>query len=286
MSVYHQPPVGFVSHVTLHVMNLEKSVDFYKNVLRMRVIQQDTFSAHLSANGKDALVSLIRLEHGIKKQPKTTGLYHLALLLPNRKELGKVLQHFIDQKVPLHGASDHGISEAIYLSDPEGNGIEIAADTDPSTWKWKNGQLDVFSDNGPMNVRAVLNHANHEPFLNLHEDTILGHIHLHGSELKDIRKFYEDGLQMDVVIDLPRQALFFSYGNYHHHLAVNVWNGIGAPQPASNSVGLSHFDIILPIHLSIDQIKQNLSRLNFDFEESDHSIITKDPSGNSVIIKK
>lgn len=286
MSIYHQPPIGFVSQVTLQVIDLEKSVYFYKNVLRMKVDQYDANAAHLSANGRDTLISLIKLENGVKKQSGRTGLYHFALLLPNRKELGKILQHFIDQKVPLQGASDHGISEAVYLTDPEGNGIEIAADTDPSTWKWVNGQLDVFSDNGPMDVRDVLNHADKEPYLNLHEDTIVGHIHLHGSELKNTRRFYEEGLNMDVVIDLPRQALFFSYGNYHHHLAVNVWNGIGAPKPASNSVGLGHYEIVLPIHVSMDQIKKNLTRLNFDFKDTDHKIFTQDPSGNSIIIKK
>ncbi len=286
MSIYHQPPIGFVSQVTLQVSDLEKSANFYTDILKMNAHRADSSTVLLSANGKDTLLTLVRLDQGIKKQPRTTGLYHFALLVPNRKELGKILKHFIDQKVPLQGASDHGISEAIYLSDPEGNGIEIAADTDPSTWKWINGQLDVFSNNGPMNVKEVYQISNNEPFRQLHQDTILGHIHLHGSELKNTRKFYEEGLGMDVVIDLPRQALFFSYGSYHHHLAVNVWNGVGAPRPASNSVGLKHFTIYLPNHLTHEMIIENLQRLNVSFEKNEDHLLTHDPSGNTIIIKK
>lgn len=286
MSIYHQPPIGFVSQVTLQVSDLEKSANFYTDILKMNAHRADSSTVLLSANGKDTLLTLVRLDQGIKKQPRTTGLYHFALLVPNRKELGKILKHFIDQKVPLQGASDHGISEAIYLSDPEGNGIEIAADTDPSTWKWINGQLDVFSNNGPMNVKEVYQISNNEPFRQLHQDTILGHIHLHGSELKNTRKFYEEGLGMDVVIDLPRQALFFSYGSYHHHLAVNVWHGVGAPRPASNSVGLKHFTIYLPNQLTHEMIIENLQRLNVSFEKNEDHLLTHDPSGNTIIIKK
>jgi catechol 2,3-dioxygenase len=286
MSIYHQPPIGFVSKVSLKVLDLKKSVTFYTDTLGMTAVSQDEKSATLSANGKDTLLTLHQLENGVKKQQLATGLYHFALLLPNRKELGKMLKHFIQNHVPLQGASDHGISEAIYLSDPERNGIEIAADTDPTSWKWNNGQLDVFSNNGPMNTKDILNAVETETFDKLPEDTTMGHIHLHGSELKNTRKFYEEALGMDVVIDLPRQALFFSYGKYHHHIAVNVWNGIGAPQPALNSVGLKFFELNLPNHLSIEDIEDNLKRLNYEYFIENKEIAVSDPSGNSIIIKK
>jgi catechol 2,3-dioxygenase len=284
MSIYHQPPIGYVSKVSLKVLDLNKSIAFYKSILKMTVINQNETQADLSANGKDVLLSLFQLNSGVKKQPRTTGLYHFALLLPDRKELGKILNHFIQNQVPLQGASDHGISEAIYLSDPEGNGIEIAADTDPKTWKWINGQLDVFSDNGPMDVSAVLKESQNEVFEKLPNNAIIGHIHLHGSELKNIRRFYEEGLGMDVVIDLPRQALFFSYGKYHHHLAVNVWNGIGAPTPIDNSVGLRNLELKLPSHLSINDIESNFKNLNVHHLVTEKGIIVSDPSDNNILI--
>jgi catechol 2,3-dioxygenase len=284
MSKYHQPPIGYVSKVSLKVLDLNKSVDFYRNIVKMSVMNQNETQADLSANGKDVLLTLNQLENGSKKLPRTTGLYHFALLLPNRKELGKILNHFIQHQVALLGASNHGISEAIYLSDPEGNGIEIASDTEPETWKWKHGQLDVFADNGPMDVKAVLNASQSELFEKLPSDTIIGHIHLHGSELKNIRTFYEKGLGMDVVIDLPRQALFFSYGKYHHHLAVNVWNGIGAMTPPSYSAGLMNFELRLPNDLSLHHIESNFKNLEIPYFITEKGIAVSDPSGNNILI--
>jgi catechol 2,3-dioxygenase len=284
MSIYHQPPIGFVSSVSIQVLNLQRAIEFYTNTLGLTVLNQDEYQVELSANGKDSLLSIVQLENGIKKVPRTTGLYHFAILLPSRKELGKILNHFIKNQVPLHGASNHGISEAIYLSDPEGNGIEIASDTDPKKWKWKNGQLDVFSENGPMDIKSVLSESQDEEFTKLPAGTIVGHIHLHGSELKNIRRFYEEALKMDVVIDLPRQALFFSYGKYHHHLAVNVWNGIGAPTPPSNSVGLRNFLLRLPDSISLREIESNFMNMKIPYSTVEKGINVTDPSGNNIII--
>lgn len=284
MSLYHQPPIGFVSSVSIQVLNLQKTIEFYTNTLGLTVLSQDEHQVELSANGKDSLLTIVQLANGIKKVPRTTGLYHFALLLPSRKELGKILNHFIKNQVPLQGASNHGISEAIYLSDPEGNGIEIASDTDPRKWKWKNGQLDVFSENGPMDVKSVLSESQDEEFTKLPVDTIMGHIHLHGSELKNVRRFYEEALRMDVVIDLPRQALFFSYGNYHHHLAVNVWNGMGAPTPPSNSVGLRSFKLKLPENISLDDIESNFINMKIPYSKVEKGFAVSDPSGNNIII--
>lgn len=284
MSKYHKPPIGYVSKVSLQVLDLARSTEFYSRVIGLHVLSQNEDQVDFSANGKDTLLTIYQLSNGVKKQPRTTGLYHFALLLPNRKELGKILNHFIQNQIPLQGASDHGISEAIYLSDPDGNGIEIAVDTPASTWKWQDGLLDVFSNNGPMDVKAVLDASQNEVFKSLPSDTIIGHIHLHGSELKNIRNFYEKVLGMDVVIDLPRQALFFSYGNYHHHLAVNVWNGMGAPIPDKNSVGLRNFEIKLPEHLKIDDIKVKLQQLNSQYSKTEKGIKVSDPSGNNINI--
>ncbi|MDP2814237.1 MAG: VOC family protein [Erysipelotrichaceae bacterium] len=284
MSHYHNPPIGYVSKVSLQVLDLTRSIEFYTMVIGLNVFSKDENQANFTSNGNNVLLTIHQLSNGIKKQSRTTGLYHFALLLPSRKELGKILNHFIKNQIPLQGASDHGISEAIYLSDPDGNGIEIAVDTPSSTWKWQAGLLDVFSNNGPLDVKAVLDASQNETYKGLPSDTIIGHIHLHGSELKNIRRFYEEVLGMDVVIDLPTQALFFSYGKYHHHLAVNVWNGMGAPIPDKNSVGLRNFEIKLPEHITINDIKKNLHQLNSPHSLTEKGILVRDPSGNNILI--
>lgn len=284
MSIFHKPPTGYVSKVSLQVLDLTRSIEFYTNVIGLTVFSKDENQANFTTNGSDVLLTLHQLSNGKKKQSRTTGLYHFALLLPSRKELGKILNHFINNQIPLQGASDHGISEAIYLSDPDGNGIEIAVDTPSSTWKWQDGLLDVFSNNGPMDVKVVLDASENEVFTGLPSDTIIGHIHLHGSELKNIRLFYEEVLGMNVVIDLPRQALFFSYDKYHHHLAVNVWNGIGAPIPDKNSVGLRNFEIKIPEYVTLSEIKKNLIQMNSQFSLTEKGILVRDPSGNNILI--
>lgn len=133
-----------------------------------------------------------------------------------------------------------------------------------------------------MSVPCSMKHK--MKFTLLPTDTIIGHIHLHGSELKNTRYFYEKVLGMDVVIDLPRQALFFSYGKYHHHLAVNVWNGVGALIPDKNSVGLRNFEMKLPEHISIDDIKNNLLQINSQYSLTERGINVSDPSGNNMVI--
>ena len=142
----------------------------------------------------------------------------------------------------------------------------------------------VFSENGPMDIKSVLSESQDEEFTKLPADTIMGHIHLHASELKNIRSFYEEALKMDVVIDLPRQALFFSYGNYHHHLAVNVWNGIGAPTPPINSVGLRNFRLRLPDSISLEEIESNFMNMKIPYSTVEKGINVTDPSGNNIII--
>jgi catechol 2,3-dioxygenase len=282
MSHYHQSPIGHVRHVELKVLDLNVSIPFYTENLGFTVLDRTVDSVHLGTVDGFPILTLRQLQNGTRKPPRTAGLYHVAILVPSRADLGQLLIHLVQRKVPLQGASDHMISEAIYLADPDGNGIELAADTNPSEWPWVKGQLDILSGNGPMDIDAVVHEATPQPFTGLPSGTVLGHLHLHASHLEPMRRFYTEGLGMEVVIDLPGSAIFMSYGHYHHHLAANVWNGVGArPEPAT-SAGLSYAEIALPSNLSIAVVAQRLRTLHAPVEETPSDLWSTDPSGNRI----
>ena len=227
----------------------------------MKLINQKDNVATFGTHNNKTLLTLVEIENGHPIQTRNAGLYHVAYLVPSRKDLGLMLKHFIKNRTPLQGASNHGISEAIYLADPDGNGIEIASDTPDITWKWVNGKLDLLSENGPMDVQAVLDEAKDSEFTGLSDDTIVGHLHLHVSELIEAKKFYQDILGLDVVIEIPNSAIFMSYAKYHHHIAINVWNGKGVKQTDAKTPGLIVANMNIP---SIDLVVNNL----YPFEET------------------
>lgn len=283
MSQYHTKPTIYVDHINIKVKNLEKSVAFYQTMIGFQVLEQSKDSVTLTADGKKPLLTLETSDNMRAKEKRTTGLYHFALLLPTLKDLGKLLKHLIEAKYPLQGASYHGISNAIYLADLDGNGIEIYADTNPSTWFAADGQLDI-SKNGPMDISMVLMAANHEKFKGLPTNTRMGHIHLHVSELSKTKEFYVKGLGFDIAIEIPNQAVFFASGGYHHHIGTNVWNGFGASKPSKNSVGLSYFNIVLPSEEERVNVINRLTSLGYVLDRIEHEYYTEDPSGNRIRI--
>ena len=284
MSQYHTKPTQFVDHVNIKVKNLEQSVAFYQTMIGFQILEKANNTVSLTADGIKPLVTLETSEDIIAKQRRTTGLYHFALLLPTLKDLGKLLKHLIEAKYPLEGASYHGMSNAIYLADPDGNGIEICVDTDPSTWFSPNGKLDI-SNNGPMDIRMVLMASNHETFEGLPSETRMGHIHLHVSEFAKIKEFYVKGLGFEITIEIPNQAVFFASGGYHHHIGTNVWNGVGASKPSNNSVGLSFYTIVLPNEEERAERIKRLIALGYEVEVIDQEYYTEDPSGNRICLK-
>lgn len=282
MSIYHQTPIGHVQHVELKVLDLTVSIPFYTQKLGFTVLERNTDSVMLGTRDGFPILTLRQLKGGTRKPSRTAGLYHVAILVPSRSDLGQLLVHLVNQNVALQGASDHMISEALYLADPDGNGIELAADTDPTDWPWVNDQLDILSGNGPMDVRSVMAQAKPQPFTGLPSGTVLGHLHLHASALEPMRRFYTEGLGMEVVIDLPRSALFMSYGKYHHHLAANLWNGSNIPPEPINSAGLSYAEIRLPQAMSLDAVVERLSKFEAPIERCPQGIWTIDPSGHRI----
>ncbi|MCA1055468.1 VOC family protein [Rossellomorea aquimaris] len=280
---FHQPPHAHVDHVTIKVGNLERSLDFYQRVIGFTVLERSERKARLTADGHRTLVTIEQPEDVSSKQPRTTGLYHFALLLPERADLGRILNHFVRLNIPL-GSSDHLVSEALYLNDPDANGIEIYWDKPASTWTWQDGQVKMAVD--PIDAKAILAEGQGESWNGLPPQTKMGHIHLHAAELAETADFYTVGLGFEVVSRFGNQALFISTGGYHHHIGLNTWNGVGAPTPPVDSVGLRAFDIHFP---SVEERSEAISRLaSLGVEvhrELDGNMTTVDPSGNTIILK-
>jgi catechol 2,3-dioxygenase len=277
---FHRKPHIYVSQVDLKVEDLERSLSFYQDMIGFKILNKTNEKAILSADGIKPLLSIEQPKDVKPKQPRTTGLYHYALLLPNRAELGKVIQHMINSSYPIQGASDHLVSEALYLADPDGNGIEIYADRPSSTWKWENEEVIMTTDR--LDIEGLIQEANGEKWEGLPKATIMGHIHLHVSELQETYEFYCKGLGFNLVNRFGNQALFISTGGYHHHIGLNTWNGVGAPPPSNESVGLKRFTLVFPNEESRTNIIRQLSDIGTVFYEEDGLVLTKDPSGNCL----
>jgi catechol 2,3-dioxygenase len=279
---FHQIPHTFVGQVNLKVENFQQSLTFYQNLIGFQILEQSERKAVLTADGKTPLLSIEQPENVIPKQPRTTGLYHFALLLPNRSDLAKVLEHLVQNSYPLQGASDHLVSEALYLADPDGNGIEIYIDRPSSTWNWNNGEVAMVSD--PLDVQNLLGQRDGGTWKGLPAETLMGHIHLHVSELKQTEEFYCKGLGFELVNRYGNQALFISTGGYHHHIGLNTWNGNGAPKASENSVGLSSYSLVLPSEEARKNTVEQLKRIGVAVKEESGVIVTHDPSGNKILL--
>ncbi|MCA9725413.1 MAG: VOC family protein, partial [Kurthia sp.] len=223
-TTFHQKPNLFIQNVTLKVSNLSRSIDFYTEIIGFRVLQQEEGRVTLTADGQHALITLVEVPNA-QFVRGATGLYHFALLLPSRKDLGNLIQHFIQKNVQI-GAGDHDVSEALYLSDPDGNGIEMYIDRPADTWKWdSNGQVYMTTD--PVQFQSVLREAD-GTWSGLPIDTVMGHIHLSVRNLQESEDFYTSLLDYAVVSRYGGQALFISTGGYHHHIGLNTWHSEGA----------------------------------------------------------
>lgn len=279
---FHSKPITYVGRVNLKVQDLDRSLTFYQEVLGFQVLEQTDKTVKLTTDGKTSVLSIEQPENVVPTQGKTTGLYHFALLLPNRSDLADIVHHFMDIGFQ-HGSSDHLVSEALYLADPDGNGIEIYIDRKPSEWIWNNGEVAMTVD--PLNFKDLLSEGKQQSWKGLPIGTVMGHLHLHVSELEKTEEFYSKGLGFEVVNRYGNQALFISTGKYHHHIALNTWAGVGAPTPTLNSVGLESFTIVLPDEAARNHILTQLKSIGASVEEENGAFVSYDPSGHRIYLE-
>lgn len=277
---FHEKPVTYVGEVGLKVLDLQKMIRFYKEILGFEVLEETEAVAVLGAGGE----ALLRLEAKAGTAPKNqryAGLYHFAILLPDRQELGKILLHLHHHGIGI-GSSDHLVSEALYLSDPEGNGIEIYRDRAPEEWDWNGGQVVMAVD--PIDAAGLVQAAEQsgEEFGGMPAGTVMGHIHLHVSNLPEAKTFYVDGLGFEVVSAMGGQALFLADQKYHHHIGLNVWNGIGIPALPDNTAGLGYFTLVLESEEKRQETAGRLRELGAEVVEQSGNMEVKDPSGNTI----
>src|SRR5712691_6980030 len=226
--------------VGLRVQDIAASVDYYTR-LGFAIVKDERDQQGGSVGlgvGSQEILSLRAFAGGHPRPSRTAGLYHFALLLPDEVELGSFLQHCIDQHIPIDGASDHLVSQALYLSDPEGNGIEVYADRPRKSWQFRDGQL--VMDTIRLNARALLRKA--QPFDGFSPGLRLGHMHLNVANLERSMAFYQT-LGMDLMVGLAGQADFLSWDGYHHHLGVNLWNGRNARPVEPGAFGIDFYEI-------------------------------------------
>ncbi len=280
------PTDTHIGQVTLGISQLQRSLAFYTEVLGFKVVHQSAQTAILGAEAGMPLLTLLQQEQAKPQPAYSTGLYHFAILVPSQAALGRSLQHLADSHYALDGYADHLVSEALYLSDPDGNGIEIYRDRPRSEWPMRNGQVAMASD--PPDFKAILAAANNEglAWTGLQPQTCIGHIHLRVGDLRVAEQFYHGILGFDVMAQMPG-ALFVSAGGYHHHIGLNTWQSRGAPQPPQDAVGLRCFSIRLPGLEDVARVKSRLQTASMLVSEQQGAqpfLALRDPWGNAILL--
>lgn len=277
-------PETSLGSVYLTVSDLDRALRFYREIIGLGLLQRHGDTASLAADRATPLVVLSGLPGAHPKPPDTTGLYHFAIMVPSRVDLASSLRRLVETRYRLQGASDHLVSEALYLADPDGNGIEIYADRPRSQWPHLNGRLQLATE--PLDIKGLLAELNHDerPWEGLPGQTRIGHVHLHVADLPQSEAFYRGTLGFDLVLRYGRSAIFLSAGGYHHHVGINTWAGASAPPPPRDAVGLRFFTIVLPDQAELERIVTRVRASGVPFQKKDAGLSLEDPSGNGILL--
>jgi catechol 2,3-dioxygenase len=267
-------PATRMGAVHLTVADLGRSLDYYRGSIGLEVLATEGGRARLGAAGVELLV----LEEipGARPADGFAGLYHFALLVPERADLARWLAHAARTRVPVTGASDHFVSEAIYLRDPDHHGIEIYWDRPRTLWEGQMGRMGTW----PLDLDGLLGEleSRDEPFRGQPAGTTMGHVHLRVAEIESTVRFYRDVLGFGLMAQLGPQAAFLSAGGYHHHLGANVWESRGAPPPPPGSTRLAQVTVLVPDGDERDRILARAAASGAAVEDG----LVHDPSGNPV----
>jgi catechol 2,3-dioxygenase len=268
--------------VRLTVADLDAVRDFYQDAIGLAELSSGDGALRLGA-GDRAIVELVGDPDAPPRPRGTSGLFHLAIVVPSRPDLARALQRVAEAGWRLSGASDHLVSEALYLSDPEGNGIELYRDRPRDQWPVRDGVLQM--DTLPLDLDGVLGELRREDAkAGMPAGTRIGHVHLNVGDLTAAEAFYSGALGFDVTVRGYPGALFVSAGGYHHHLGLNTWAGEGAPPPPRGSRGLREFEILLPSAESVAAEEDRLREAGFEPVREGDWVRAVDPSGNGVVL--
>ena len=262
--------------VHLTVSDLDRSLAYYRDAIGLRERERENGRASL---GGDRELLVLYEEPGARPSHGHTGLFHFALLVPERRDLAVWLAHAARDGATLTGLSDHDVSESIYLRDPDYHGIEIYADRPREQWE---GQVGRRLTTRPLDVENLLGELEDpetEPFDALPGGTVMGHVHLKASSIPETVDYYRDQVGFDVTAALADQAAFLSAGGYHHHVGANVWESAGAPPPPPGHAALRHATVVLPSADARDELAERLGA-----ESTPYGPLVRDPSGNGLVL--
>ena len=284
-SRYRLPEATRLGAVRLQIADLERSLAFYQSVLGLRLVRQSAGQAALAAHDDErVLVELIE-RAGARSAARAgrLGLYHYAILLPDRAALGRFAGHLSASGIRA-GASDHRVSEAFYLHDPDGLGIEVYADRPRSAWRRVGRQLMIATD--PIDMRGVLSAAQGQDWTGMPAGTVIGHVHLHVGDLPQAASFYSEALGFDRITWNYPGALFLGAWGYHHHVGTNVWAGTNAAPASPDDAQLLEWTIELPDAVTLAAAAESLS-MSGHLAGTDHGgeVATRDPWGTGVRLR-
>ena len=272
-----------IGAVGLKVRDIEAVSRFYRDVLGLGVLDRGNDRTALGAGG----MPVVHLEHRRDAAPddqREAGLYHTAFLMPTRGDLARWILHVARNKVALTGASDHAVSEAFYLDDPEGNGVEVYCDRPAKTWQWTGSDLKITTD--PLDVESILREvAPGATYPSAPDGLRIGHVHLRVGDVARAEAFYRDALGLDVT-RRRHGATFMSSGRYHHHIAANVWHSAGAGERNENRAGLSWVSLETADPAAFDAAKARLAQAGAELAVTAAAIATADPWGTRLRITR
>jgi len=271
-----------VGAVHLTVADLQRSLEYYRTQIGLQVLDSGSAEASLGTGDRE-LLHLVE-ERGARPGDGYTGLYHFALLVPQRIHLATWISHAARERVGMTGMSDHFVSEALYLRDPDGHGIEIYWDRPRAVWE---GQVMERMTTLPLDVDSILNELDDPadtPFDGLPDGTVMGHVHLKVADIAPTVGFYRDVLGFALMAQLGPMAAFLAAGGYHHHLGANTWESAGAPAPPAGAAALRRATIVLPDSTERDRVVGRIEHAGIAIEEHPAGPLVHDPSGNALVL--
>jgi catechol 2,3-dioxygenase len=280
---YRLPDAARLGRVRLQVADLGRSVEWYERVLGFSVLERSASDASLTAHDESRALVELHEKKGVRPMPKRglLGLYHYALLLPDRAALGRFIAHIADLGVRA-GMSDHFVSEAVYIDDPDGLGIEVYCDRPRDRWTHADRQLTMATL--PLDAPAVVAAAEGQPWTGMPAGTVVGHVHLFVGDIEKAAAFYHDLVGFDKIVWSYPGALFMSAGGYHHHLGTNIW-AAQSPPASDDDARLLEWEIVVPSRVDVDAVRASVQGGGVPVTIHEHSIVVRDPWGTAVRVR-